>query len=122
MDKLGDCVLTCPNGTFLFSSNNTCLDLCPKNYEIEKNKWTIKSYSNISSSEFKKQILNNITEFVNSFSVINSSYFIAVVLSSDDLEDPKKQLEKGISAIDLGNCTEQIKEYYNISKKKVYLY
>ena len=34
------------------------------------------------------------------------------------MEDPKKQLEKGISAIDLGNCTEQIKEYYNIPKEE----
>ena len=34
------------------------------------------------------------------------------------MDDPKKQLEKGISAIDLGNCTEQIKEHYNISKNE----
>jgi len=111
----GDCVLNCPNGTYHFSPNHTCLSSCPKNYEIEQNKCIIKSYKNISSSEFKTQILNNITEFVNSSALINGSDFIAVVLSSDKM-DPKEQLEKGISAIDLGNCTGQIKEHYNISK------
>ena len=40
-----------------------------------------------------------------------------MVLSSDDM-NPKEQIKKGISAIDLGNCTEQIKEYYNISKNE----
>ena len=32
--------------------------------------------------------------------------------------DPKDQIKKGISVIDLSNCTEQIKEYYNISKNE----
>ena len=45
---------------------------------------------------------------MNSSSLINGSDFIAVVLSSDEIE-PKEQIKKGISAIDLGNCTEQIK-------------
>ncbi|MBQ9234070.1 MAG: hypothetical protein IJ167_08575, partial [Lachnospiraceae bacterium] len=30
--------------------------------------------------------------------------------------NPEEQIKNGISAIDLGNCTEIIKEYYNISK------
>ena len=55
---------------------------------------------------------------MNSSSLINGSDFIAVVLSSDEMDDPKDQIKKGISAIDLGNCTEQIKEYYNISKNE----
>ena len=113
--KIGYCVSTCPNGTFQFSKNYTCLDSCPNNYEIEQNKCILKSYVNISSSQFKTQILKNITEFVNSSSIINGSDFIAVISSSDDM-NPKEQIKKGISAIDLGNCTEQIKEYYNISK------
>ena len=117
--KEGNCVLACPNGTFQFSKNFTCLKTCPKNYEkdIEINMCFIKSYKNISSSEFKTEILNNITEFLNSSSVINGSDFIAVVLKSDDM-NPEEQLKKGISAIDLGNCTDQIKDYYNISKNE----
>ena len=31
---------------------------------------------------------------------------------------PDEQIKYGISAIDLGNCTEIIKEYYNISKNE----
>ena len=83
----------------------------------ERTKCILKSYEQTSSNEFKNQILTNITAFVNSSALINGSDFIAVILSSDEM-DPKEQLKKGISAIDLGNCTDQIKEYYNISKNE----
>ena len=53
----------------------------------------------------------------NSYELINGSDFIAMALSSDEM-DPKEQLKKGISALDLDNCIEQIKEYYNISKNE----
>ena len=43
--------------------------------------------------------------------------FKAVVLPSDEMK-PKEQLKKGISAIDLGNWTEVLKEHYNISKEE----
>ena len=32
-----DCVSTCPNGTYQYSFNNSCLYSCPNNYEINKN-------------------------------------------------------------------------------------
>ena len=32
--------------------------------------------------------------------------------------DPKEQIKKGISAIDLGNCTKEIKDYYNIPQNE----
>ena len=32
--------------------------------------------------------------------------------------DQNEQLKKGISAIDLGNCIEQIKDYYNMPKSE----
>ena len=115
----GDCVSECPSGTYQFSLNYTCLYYCPNDFEInkEQNKCIKKSFEKISSSEFKDQISKDILALANSSNVINGSDFIAVVLSSDDM-DPKEQLKKGISAIDLGNCTDQIKEYYNISKNE----
>ena len=48
----------------------------------------VKSYEQTSSNEFKNQILTNITAFVNSSALINGSDFIAVILSSDEM-DPK---------------------------------
>jgi len=119
----GNCVYFCPNGTFQFNLNLTCLKSCPQNYEIneEKNecvKITVKQTS--SSSDFKNIFLNNITSFLNSPSVINGSDFIAAVLSSDDI-DPEEQLKKGISAIDLGNCTQEIKDFYNLSKDESFI-
>ena len=71
--------------------------------------------NSINSKDFKSQISNNITAFVNSSLLINGSDFLAVILNSDDL-NPEEQLKLGISAIDLGNCTETIKDYYNISE------
>ena len=32
--------------------------------------------------------------------------------------NPEEQLKKGISAVDLGNCTQVIKDYYNISQEE----
>ena len=95
---------------------------CPNNYEFnkEQNKCIIKYFDpTTSSSEFKNLILKNITSYANSnsSSVFNGSDFIGVILSSDNM-DPKEQLKNGISAIDLGNCTQIIKNYYNISKEE----
>ena len=114
----GECVLTCPNGTFQFSKNNSCLDSCPSNYGIVQDKCIIKSFdSDLTSIDFKNQIRGDITSYVNSSKVINGSNFLAVVLSTDNM-NPEEQLKNGISAIDLGNCTNVIKEYYNISKQE----
>ena len=117
----GNCVLVCPNNTYKFEPNKTCLNICPSDFEInyEQNK-CIKKIEQITSSEFKTQIMKNISAFIdttNSSNVINGSDFIAVIIPSDKM-DPKEQLKKGISAIDLGNCTNVIKEYYNISQNE----
>ena len=115
---IGDCVTECPNGTYEYSLNNSCLYICPDNYEInnELNKCIFKTFSQKTKiSEFKNQIMSNISAFANSSNVINGSDFLAVILPSDDM-NPEEQLKKGISAVNLGNCTEVIKEYYNISK------
>ena len=116
----GYCTPICPNGTYHFYKNHTCLESCPQYYEINKAKkeCIIKSFDKtVSSKEFKSQISNNITSYVNSSTLINGSDFIALILTSDDL-DPKEQLKKGISAIDLGDCTKSIKDYYNISENE----
>ena len=117
MTDIGDSVSECPNGTYRFDGNFTCLKYCPSNYEIneERNKCIIKSYKQTSSNEFKNQILSNITSFVNSSALINGSDFIAMIFPADEV-NPKDQLKNGISAIDLGNCTKVIKEHYNISQ------
>ena len=111
------CVKICPSGTYEFYYNNTCLESCPINYEINENKCVMKSVDNsISTEEFQSQITDNITDYVNFCNLINDSDIICVIIYSNDT-DPKKQLEKGVSAIDLGNCTQIIKDYYNISDR-----
>ena len=113
----GDCVSTCPDETYLFSLNNSCLESCPHNYEVINNECIFKSFDeNTTIDEFKNQVrFSNISSFANFTEVIMGSNFIATFMQSDDM-DPKEQIKKGISAIDLGNCTNILKEYYNISK------
>ena len=109
---------TCPNGTYKYSQNNSCIETCPNNYIIYNNECIEKvNEQNIIISDFKNQILNDINSYKNSTKFINGTNFIAAVLSSDKL-DPEEQIKNGISAIDLGNCTEVIKEHYNISRQE----
>ena len=113
----GDCVETCPNGTFQFIPNISCVESCPFNYEINSEKTQCvlkKSYEILTTEEFKKQILNNISSYVNSSNIINGSNFLAIILSSGDM-NPEEQIKQGISAIDLGNCVSELKTHYHIS-------
>ena len=114
----GDCVYDCLNGTYKFFWNNSCLETCPHNYEINNNECTFKSFDEETSiDEFKNQIKDDIVSHVNSSKIINGSNFLAVISTSDKI-DPEEQLSKGISAVVLGNCTNVIKEHYNISKEE----
>ena len=116
----GNCLETCPNNTFNFYSNYSCLNSCPNGYVInnKNNECIIKSYEKISSiAALKSQILSNLTNYVNNSKIINGSNFLAMVLSSDDME-PEDQIKMGISAVDLGNCSEVLKEHYNIPKEE----
>ena len=64
--------------------------------------------------------MKNISDFIdstNTTKLINTSDFIALILLSDDI-NPKEQIEKGISAIYLGNCTDVIKECYNMTQNE----
>ena len=111
--------LSCDNETYFFPFNNSCLNSCPPNYKIsdEKNECILEI---ISISEFKNKIIKNISSFMNSTNVINGTDFLAMIYSVDGI-NPKEQLKKGISGIELGKCTEIIKEYYNISQNESFI-
>ena len=79
-----------------------------------------KTNNEMTIDEFKENILNTITLYVNSSNIINGSDFLAVVLSSDDM-DPEKQIKKGISSVDLGECKQIIKQHYNISDNESFI-
>ena len=99
---------------FLFTYDHSCVDKCPDNYEPNDNKCVMKYVKETTPlDEFKSQVTENITDYLNITSLINGSDFIAVIYSKDK-DDPKKQLEKGISAVDLGECADIIKNYYGI--------
>ena len=111
---------TCPDNTYSFYLNHSCLKTCPKNYGMDKKlKKCVLTYFDISTTkyEFQYNIINNITQFINQSKIINGSDFTAVISYSDDM-NPKEQIENGKSAIDLGKCTQSIKSYYNISNNE----
>ena len=112
--------LSCKDDFFYIRSKSNCVSNCPYGYEKDeiKKECIIKEFDQTTTvSDFKNLIVDDITQFVNSSKVINGSDFLAVVLSSDNM-NPEEQLKNGISAVVLGNCTEVIKEYYNISKEE----
>ena len=110
----GDCVEICPNKTYQFILNTSCVDSCPKNFILNKQKTRcILSDETLTTTEFKKELLKNISSYVDSSSLINGSDFIAIVVSSDDA-NPVEQIKKGISAVDLGDCILELKKHYNI--------
>ena len=115
--------ISCNNGAYLFPLNNSCLNSCPINYKINKDQNECipeNLEQKISLSELKEQISKNFSSFINSTNVINGTDFIAMIYSVDDI-DPREQIKQGISAIYLGNCTNIIKEYYNISKEESFI-
>ena len=85
----GNCVSICPNDTYKLELNKTCLKYCPHNYEInkEKNK-CIEKKEQLSSSQFKSQIENNIVSLINSVNsteIIDGPDFIAAIIPSDNM-------------------------------------
>ena len=111
--------LSCKDNLLYIKEKDNCVSNCPNGYETNEinNECIVKQIfdQKTTINEFKNQIMNNISAFVNSSKVINGSNFLAVVLSSDKM-NTEEQLKNGISAVDLGNCTDVLKEYYNISK------
>ena len=58
--------------------------------------------------------MTNISSYKDSSSVINGTDFIAIILSSDEI-DPVEQIKQGISGIDLGNCIPELKDHYQLA-------
>ena len=112
----GYCVEVCPNATYGYDPNTSCVDTCPINYQISSDRKKcelVKLDDDVTPSKFKDMITNNLTLYVNSEKVINGSNFKAQIISSSDL-DPIEQIKNGISGLNLGNCINILKKHYNI--------
>ena len=118
-DNNYNCVDKCPPGSYGYSLEHSCLTVCPTNYvkDDTQQKCVIETFEEtIQLDEFQSQVTENITNYLN-YTLINGSDFIAAILSNDK-EEPEKQLEKGISAVNLGQCSPDIKDYYHISRNE----
>ena len=67
--------------------------------------------------KLKDLIKYNIASYAGSCLVLNGSNFLASIVSSNK-NNPQEQIKKGISAFDLGNCTNEIKECYKIPNEE----
>ena len=103
-EYLGKCYEKCPNGTV--EVQNECVD-CLK----------LGKCVDIPPTEIKKSLKENILSYVNASNVIAGSNFLAAVLSSDDINH-EELFKKGMASFDLGNCTDSLKDYYDIKKKE----
>ena len=103
-EYLGRCYNKCPKGTVALKS--MCYD-CIKLGKCE----------DIEPTEFKDKVKEQINTYVNSSNVIKGNTFLATVLSSNEINH-EELFKKGISSFDLGNCTNVLKEFYDIGNKE----
>ena len=128
---LKDNCLSCySNKNLKYLYNGQCLSQCPKETCSSKNKEgnfiCEKCKSNKSENFDNKNKIpteNNIElifDFIssNSSSSVTSNSELIQVISTSDKMSIEEQLKSGISPIDLGDCTNIIKEFYNISKEE----
>ena len=99
----GSCVMDCPNGTFIYN-NKFC-------QEYNKSKANMNEQA---SSNFYTGVLSGEVDFSNLTG--NSSLYTEKI--SDDLTMSAGTTEALKNSIDLGNCVDELKQYYNISKSQ----
>ena len=128
--------LKCSEGYFKTEDSNTnCIleSLIPSNYYknetdniyykkkfISTNQIIVESFKKDEYEDIIKNKIELIFDFISSNSsslVINNTEVIQVILTSDKISI-EEQLRAGISPVDLGDCPEDIKEFYNISKEE----
>ena len=115
------CVNNCLNTSYPYEYLGRCYERCPNRtipvnyicYDCSK----LGKCPDITPTEFKNQIKEKISDYINSSKVINGSNFLASIISSDEI-NPEEQLKNGISAFDLGNCTNVLKEHYRIPNEE----
>ena len=118
-----ECVVNCPKGTYRYLLNKTCVYSCPDNYvpkginclnnDVIVNKTT--------PTDLIKTIITDIGSYADKSEVIENEDFKAQIVASNDL-DVSTQLKSGISAVDLGEVADILKEKYNIpSDQDIYI-
>ena len=110
----GQCLSQCPNGNCP-SKNNEGNFICEK-CDTNNNNNKLDNNDKISTENNKELIFDFISS--NSSSSITSNSELIQVISTSDKMSIEEQLKTGVSPVDLGNCTNIIKEFYNISKEE----
>ena len=111
------CIDSCFNTSYIYEYSGKCYAKC--SFENFFNNYIcydcieLGKCHELTANEFKNQIKDKITLYANSSKVIDGLNFLATISSSDEI-NPEEQLKNGISAFDLGNCTNVLKEYYDI--------
>ena len=108
------CLSQCPNGNCP-SKNNEGNFICEK-CDTNNNNNKLDNNDKISTENNKELIFDFISS--NSSSSVTSKSELIQVISTSDKMSIEEQLKTGVSPVDLGNCTNIIKEFYNISKEE----
>ena len=102
-EYLGKCFDKCPNSTV--PNKFTCYDCIQ-----------LGNCQGMTADDFKSIIKEKITRYVNATNVISGANFLANVFSTDEI-NPEDLFKKSISSFDLGNCSDVVKQYYEIEKE-----
>jgi hypothetical protein len=77
LTQTGDCVEVCPESTYEFLPNNSCVNSCPTGYELNNEKTRCVETlfpKTITASDFKDIISEDISNYVDSDTIINGSF------------------------------------------------
>ncbi len=113
------CYSECPNNYYSYSITRQCVNICPENSTLSYNKKNCVQngyHLNITSKELIELISKNILSYANNQSVIIGDDSIIQVYGIKDSESIAEiaEIEK-LSIIQLNECYEILKTYYNIT-------
>ena len=117
-----ECVSDCPDGYFFYDKTKECINVCPENSTLNsaKDKCLQNTlYTDKSRYELIDIIDDSILSYTSSQLVIKGENYSAQVYELGDSDSiAKVATEQKLSTIELTECAEYLKKYYNISEQE----
>ena len=116
------CVSDCPEGYFFYDETKECINVCPENTTLNSAGDKCLSntlYTDKSRYDLIDMIDDSILSYASSQLVIKGDNYSAQVYELGDSDSiAKVAVEQQLSTIELTECADHLKNYYNISEKE----
>ena len=113
------CYEICPENYYIYEKNKTCVNNCPENTTLNSAKTNCIDkiiYTNFSLYSFIESIEKTILSYSSEDGLIIGNNFSMQIYELNDTKIVNENAkEYGLSEIDMGDCSNYLKEYYNIS-------